>query len=69
MNTRNLEKLRKSELWIFDADDTLWESALYFRRAEEDFTALMESLGFDPESTIREVHRRDIERLVASGPS
>ncbi len=60
-------KLMRSELWIFDADDTLWESALYFRRAEEDFVALMQSLGFDPEAIRQEVHTRDIERLSITG--
>lgn len=54
-------------LWIFDADDTLWESALFFRRAEEDFIALMESLGFNPDETRLEVRKRDIERLSVTG--
>jgi putative hydrolase of the HAD superfamily len=67
MNTKNLAKLRNTQLWIFDADDTLWESALYFRRAEEDFTALMESLGFQPAHIRDEVHRRDMERLSVTG--
>ncbi|MCK5786543.1 MAG: HAD family hydrolase [Candidatus Sabulitectum sp.] len=61
------EKLRRTKLWIFDADDTLWESGLYFRRAEEDFTSLMHSLGFDPEEVRGEIHRRDIERLEITG--
>lgn len=67
MEKQSIMKLRRSELWIFDADDTLWESALYFRRAEEDFVALMQSLGFDPESIRKEVHSRDIERLSVTG--
>ena len=67
MKTINLEKIRETQLWIFDADDTLWESALYFRRAEEDFTALMESLGFQPDLIRSEVHERDIERLSITG--
>ncbi|MEA3265333.1 MAG: HAD family hydrolase [Candidatus Fermentibacteria bacterium] len=66
MITKNA-KFDKTKLWIFDADDTLWESGLYFRRAEEDFTALMHSLGFDPEEIRSEIHRRDIERLSATG--
>ena len=60
-------RLRENELWIFDADDTLWESALYFRRAEEAFIALMESLGFSGDATREEVRRRDIERLSVTG--
>ena len=63
LNTR----LKETRLWIFDADDTLWESGLYFRRAEEDFTALMHSLGFDPVEIGIEIHRRDIERLSLTG--
>lgn len=56
-----------SELLIFDADDTLWESSLYFRRAEEDFIALMESLGCDPDKTREEIQRKDVERLSITG--
>jgi len=67
MQSENERRLRETELWIFDADDTLWESALYFRRAEEDFIALMESLGFPGDDTRREVRRRDIERLSVTG--
>ncbi len=67
MDKHSIMKLRRSELWIFDADDTLWESALYFRRAEEDFVALMQSLGFDPEGIREEVHLKDIERLSVTG--
>jgi len=67
MNRKNIDRLRRSELWIFDADDTLWESALYFRRAEEDFVSLMESLGFQPELIRDQVHQRDIERLAVTG--
>jgi len=66
MSTKNA-KFDKTKLWIFDADDTLWESGLYFRRAEEDFTALMHSLGFDPKEIRSEIHRRDIERLSVTG--
>jgi len=66
MSMKN-EKIAGAKLWIFDADDTLWESALYFRRAEEDFTALMHSLGFHPAEIREEVHRRDIERLSHTG--
>lgn len=60
-------ELSNTKLWIFDADDTLWESGLYFRRAEEDFTALMHSLGFDPKELVNEIHIRDIERLSVTG--
>ncbi len=67
MIIKNREKLLNSELWIFDADDTLWESAVYFQRAEADFLALMHSLGFNPETVRAEVHRRDIDRLSETG--
>ncbi len=52
---------------VIDADDTLWESSLFFERAEEDFVRLMESAGLDGESTRALVHRRDIERLDVTG--
>lgn len=67
MKNLMLDKVRNSHLWIFDADDTLWESALYFRRAEEDFIALMRSLGHGAEDTRDEVHRMDIQRLSTTG--
>ncbi|MBN1434387.1 HAD family hydrolase [Candidatus Fermentibacterales bacterium] len=54
-------------LIIFDADDTLWESSLYFERAEEDFLLLAESLGHDPVRVAGLVHSRDIERLAETG--
>ncbi len=60
-------KMKEAKLLIFDADDTLWESALYFRRAEEDFVALMQSLGFDPEEIREEVQVKDSERLIHTG--
>lgn len=53
--------------WILDADDTLWESAGYFREAEGAFVELMMTLGY-PEAHIREeVRRRDIQRLEITG--
>lgn len=55
------------DLFVIDADDTLWESALYFERAEEDFILLTKSLGFAPLSVRRLVHSRDIERLAVTG--
>ena len=60
-------KFSQIKLLIFDADDTLWESALYFRRAEEDFVSLMQSLGFDPGELRKEIHKKDIERLSITG--
>ncbi len=60
-------RLENTKLWIFDADDTLWESSLYFRRAENDFAALMHSLGYDPKEIISEIHTRDLERLSVTG--
>ncbi|RKZ04168.1 hypothetical protein DRQ21_03565 [Candidatus Fermentibacteria bacterium] len=60
-------RLENTKLWIFDADDTLWESGLYFRRAENDFAALMHSLGFEPSEIISEIHTRDLERLSVTG--
>jgi len=59
--------LENTKLWIFDADDTLWESGLYFRRAEDDFAALMHSLGYDPAEIVTEIHRKDLERLSVTG--
>lgn len=53
--------------WIFDADDTLWESSAYFREAEDSFARLMGTLGFDEAAVRNEVHVRDIRRLSVTG--
>ncbi len=52
---------------MLDADDTLWESALFFERTESDFLCLLESLGHERESVRRLVHRADVERLAITG--
>jgi len=57
----------KTPLLLIDADDTIWESALYFRRAEEDFVYLMESLGHESSAVLELVHSRDIQRLSQTG--
>jgi len=56
-----------SNLLLFDADDTLWERGLFFRRAAEDFVRLLVGLGFDAQEMTALVHRRDIERLSVTG--
>ena len=55
------------DLLILDADDTLWESARFFRRTEDDFLALVESLGTDPAQIRSVIHTRDLERLTVTG--
>lgn len=57
----------KNFLLLIDADDTLWESALFFQRAEEDFLNLAVSLSLSREKIIRTVHRMDVERLSVTG--
>jgi len=59
--------LEKTYLLVLDADDTLWESAVFFRRAEEDFLALAEALGLPAELVRETVRRRDMERLPVTG--
>ena len=54
-------------LLLLDADDTLWESALFFERTEHDFLSLMTALGSAEEEVRRIVHRRDVERLSVTG--
>lgn len=58
---------KKDNLLLIDADDTLWESALFFQRAEQDFLALMGSLGAPVEEVRCTVHERDVERLSVTG--
>ena len=54
-------------LLLLDADDTLWESGLFFERTEHDFLTLMTTLGSEEEMVRRIVHRRDVERLAVTG--
>ena len=58
---------RNDYLLLIDADDTLWESALFFERTEHDFLSLMTALGAAEEEVRRTVHRKDIERLAITG--
>ncbi len=58
---------RNDYLLILDADDTLWESALFFERTEHDFLSLMIALGSSEEKVRRIVHRKDLERLAITG--
>ena len=59
--------MRFPDLLVLDADDTLWESARYFERAEEDFLSITESLGHNSREVRMEIHKRDIERLSVTG--
>ena len=60
--------MKRSEfLLLLDADDTLWESALFFERTEHDFLSLMTALGLVEEEVRRIVHRKDVERLSITG--
>jgi len=55
---------------IIDADDTLWETEIYYEQCIADFGELMGSLGFDrqeAESTVDEVERERVP-LVGYGP-
>ena len=58
---------RNDYLLFLDADDTLWESALFFERAERDFLCLMTALGSYEEDVRRIVHKKDVERLSVTG--
>jgi len=59
--------MKKPDLLVLDADDTLWESARFFERAEQDFLSITESLGHDPSEVRAEIHARDVERLSVTG--
>lgn len=56
-----------SPCWFFDADDTLWESAGFFQRAEDQFVSLMASLGWDEDRVRNEIRVRDMGRLPVTG--
>jgi putative hydrolase of the HAD superfamily len=55
---------------IIDADDTLWETEIYYERCIADFGELMGSLGFDRAEAERTVDEVEHERvpLVGYGP-
>jgi putative hydrolase of the HAD superfamily len=55
---------------IIDADDTLWETEIYYEQCIADFGELMGSLGFDREEAERTVDEVEHERvpLVGYGP-
>lgn len=55
------------DLLIFDADDTLWESAAYFENTEAAFLDLMENLGHNRKNIMHLIHQRDMERLEHTG--
>ncbi len=59
--------LSRTSCWIVDADDTLWESAAFFRDAEDSFTGLMAGMGFLASRIREEVRRRDMARLPVTG--
>jgi putative hydrolase of the HAD superfamily len=55
---------------IIDADDTLWETEIYYEQCIADFGTLMAEMGFDREEAERTVHEVERERvpLVGYGP-
>jgi putative hydrolase of the HAD superfamily len=55
---------------IIDADDTLWETEIYYEQCIVDFGALMAEMGFDREEAERTVDEVERERvpLVGYGP-
>lgn len=52
---------------IVDADDTLWETEIYFEQCIADFGALMATLGFDREEAERTVDAVERERVPQVG--
>ena len=54
-------------LAIFDADDTLWESALFFEQAEASFLELAGRIGHSLEEVGQLVRSRDLARLSVTG--
>jgi len=55
---------------IIDADDTLWETEIYYEQCIADFGTLMAEMGFDREEAERTVDEVECERvpLVGYGP-
>ena len=52
---------------IVDADDTLWETEIYFEQCIADFGELMATLGFDREEAERTVEEVERERVPQVG--
>lgn len=52
---------------IIDADDTLWETEIYYEQCIADFGELMAGLGFDREEAERTVDEVERERVPLTG--
>jgi putative hydrolase of the HAD superfamily len=52
---------------IIDADDTLWESEIYYEQCISDFGELMATMGFDREEAERAVDEVEAERVPLTG--
>lgn len=52
---------------LFDFDDTLVETTVYFNVAKDRFAGIMEGLGFPPEEALNALNRFDIENVRKCG--
>lgn len=52
---------------LFDFDDTLVETTIYFNMAKDMFAGIMEGLGFPPEEALTVLNRFDIENVQKCG--
>lgn len=58
--------MNKIQIIGFDADDTLWENGLYFRRAEQQFAALLANY-IDPESLHSKLYKIEMKNMPCYG--
>lgn len=52
---------------IFDGDDTLWETSVFYTEAKQNFFGEMSSLGFDPKEVEKLFEKTDIANLNRLG--
>jgi putative hydrolase of the HAD superfamily len=67
MNNEAMNNEQTRPTLIVDADDTLWETEIYFEQCIADFGALMATLGFDREEAERTVETVERERVPRVG--
>jgi putative hydrolase of the HAD superfamily len=55
------------DIIAFDADDTLWQSEVYYRKAQEAMAELLVHYGVEPIETIKILHEIEIQNLTPFG--
>ncbi len=52
---------------IFDGDDTLWETSVFYKEAKEEFFDKMASLGFNQSEVQESFEKTDVANVTRFG--